>query len=416
MKNNRYIILNFLLIIFLSLIVSCDNKKNTYPNNIIPVESMVGNYKILNISDYSSEIKYIPLETNDSVLVSQISHICYENNKILIVDITSSNTTNCYLFDDNGKFIRKIGQRGQGPNDYLLIVKTLIYNNYIFLVDYHKLLIYDINGNIIKNINLRSSEIFEKYYYSWFEIAPLKQDTFVMNIATINGDYPQAILFEISKSEARILKEYPNYVKLDKPSPVINSDELGIMYLFKDNVVIYKGMNDTIFSIDKNMEISDKFIFEMGKYKLPLSFYQVREGFDGLDNSISPLNILESSDYLFFRFSFGNHAPEPFEYETFNGRKVVSKTVNGVFEKRTGQLTLMRQPLKGKLGFKNDIDNGPVIWPHYISSSNEMITYISVEDFINCYNSLDTKSQKITEITNRISLDDNPIVIISKLK
>jgi len=76
---------NGLLILFTFLIVSCSNKKDTLPHNIIPVASTVGNYKKLNLSEYATDIKYIPLETNDSVLVSDIIRIVYENGKILLI-------------------------------------------------------------------------------------------------------------------------------------------------------------------------------------------------------------------------------------------------------------------------------------------------------------------------------------------
>ena len=88
----------------------------------------------------------------------------------------------------------------------------------------------------------------------------------------------------------------------------------------------------------------------------------------------------------------------------------------GVFDKSTGELALMRQPIKGKLGFKNDIDNGPVIWPHYISTNNELVTYIYPEDFIEYYENTENPSPRMTEIAKNLKIDDNPIVIIAKLK
>ena len=79
-------------------------------------------------------------------------------------------------------------------------------------------------------------------------------------------------------------------------------------------------------------------------------------------------------------------------------------------------MTLMKQPIKGKLGFKNDIDNGPVIFPRYISSNNELVTYISVEEFLDYYNKIEKPTPQMTEVAKNIDLDDNQIIIISKLK
>ena len=105
------IIARSILVFFILLTSSCNRKKETIPLNVIPVANTVGNYSILNISDFATEIKYIPLETNDSVLVGAIPRICYENGYLLVSEVLH----NCYLFDTTGKFCWKIGQLGQVP-------------------------------------------------------------------------------------------------------------------------------------------------------------------------------------------------------------------------------------------------------------------------------------------------------------
>ena len=409
-----------LLLFFTYLIFSCENKKEASPLNVISVASTVGYYNILNLSEYVTEIKYIPLETNNSVLVSEIRQIIYENEKILILDLTSGLTQNCYLFDSNGKFFWKIGQRGQGPEEYISLKNISIQENFIFLIDQSKILIYDANGYWVKNINLRANEIPAKYRQSsLFEILPLKKDTFVMNVATVSEYFPQAVLFETYQSYLRIIKEYPNCVKLDKLIPRLSTVDLGIMYRFQDDVRVYKAMNDTVFTIGQNMGMKASFIFELGKYGPPLSFYEAKEKYlDGIKKYIIPSTIFESLNHLFIDFSFGSHAPEPVEggISFITGEQTVNTHVLGIFNKFTGEFTLMKQPIKGKLGFKNDIDNGPVIWPHYISSNNELVTYISVEEFMDYYDKIETPTLQMTEIAQNGSMDDNQIVIFAKLK
>ena len=41
----------------------------------------------------------------------------------------------------------------------------------------------------------------------------------------------------------------------------------------------------------------------------------------------------------------------------------------------------MKQPIKGELGFCNDVDGGLVIWPQYISTNDEIVTSISADAF-----------------------------------
>jgi len=363
-----------ILILILCQLASCDNKKETITLNIIPLASTIGNYNILNLSEYAKEIRYIPLETNDSALVGDIRQISYENDKILIKDAFQ----NCFLFDENGKYCKKIGQSGQGPDDYVSLQQLFIMENLIFQTDRLKILIYDSNGYLVKKSNLQS--ILSEYHTSQYSIVPLKKDSFVMDVVSAFNHYPKAVLIKTDQSDAIIIREYPNYIELKKSRPGYYGFEIGTMYRFKDEVRIYKAINDTIFTIGKDTEMKAAFIFELGKYKPTISFLERKENISKSDDFITPNMIYESSNHLFIEFLFGNHAPEPFVYRRFVDGSVQSRNtrVYSVFDKLTGELTLMRQPTKGVFGFKNDIDNGPVIWPRYISSDNELVSYIYI--------------------------------------
>ena len=424
MKTHKSIITNCLLILFIFMIVSCDNKKDALSPIIIPLASTVGDYNVLNLSDFATDIKYIPLETNNSVLIGQvIRNIFYENEEIFILDATFPNTYNCYFFDNNGKYSRKIGKRGQGPNDYLDINQVSIHEDLIYLMAMRKILVYDISGRLVKNINLQSNNIPVAYSESSMcSFIPLRKDAFVVSIVKYNGYYPTAYLFETNQSTVATVKEYPGSVS-DKVRRLVSGYELGNMYHFKDDVRLYKASNDTIFTIGQNKEMKEAFIFDLGKYKIPSSYFEWETTDRETNNRIRSNyiivgnNITESLSHLFIKFDFGNHSPEPFEStgRVFDG-KFTSYEVYGIFDKVTGGLTLMRQPIKGKLGFKNDIDNGPVIWPHYISSNNELVTYIYPEDFMEYFEKTENPTPRMTEIAKNLKIDDNPIVIIAKLK
>ena len=413
MKKITNIIVTACSLIYLFPAGSC-NKKETLPINVIPVASTVGHYSILNLSDFTTDVKYIPLETNDSILVGANHRLCYENGHILISEIY-----NCQLFDNTGKFCRKIGQRGQGPDEYILPEQTFIHDNIIFLHDHQKILSYDMNGSLIERINLWSNDIPEKYRVGTLRLLSLQRDIFVMDVNSSEGYYPKAILLETHQSGAKMIKEYPNFVILDKVRRGIMRGENAIMYRFKDDVRTYKVINDTVFTIGQNTEMKEAFIFDLGRYKPALAFFEFREGDPGSTagrNYIHPLNIYESLNYLFYRFDFGKYAPESVELTNRQGGTYSMDDVCGVFDKRTGKLTLMRQPIKGKFGFRNDIDGGPVIWPGYISSNNEIVTSVSVEEFLDYYSKTKNPTPQMTEIANNIQWDDNPIVIVAKLK
>ena len=71
-------------------------------------------------TDMFKNIRYVPLETNDVALLKPNPYcIVFRNNYIYILDIKDSGTTEILLYDSEGKYIRSIGRRGEGPEDYL---------------------------------------------------------------------------------------------------------------------------------------------------------------------------------------------------------------------------------------------------------------------------------------------------------
>ena len=413
------IILKSFLVFFILLTCSCEHKKNTLQIKVIPVASAVGNYNILNLSYYIAEIKYIPLETNDSALIGRISQISYENGKIFVKSISNNYISDCYLFDNNGKFCLKIGQYGQGPEDYNTLFETFIYDNFIYMMGVrpNKILIYNTNGLLVENIKVQINEITENHNeYFFHHIIPLKENIFVVNVESPYGHYPKAILLETNQSNSKTIKEYTNYVKLNKTKPSTGICEVGNMYRYKDEVRAYKALNDTIFTIGQNMEMKEAFVFDLGKYRPTISYIEQKEPDINFNNYIIPDKIFESSGFLFINFFTGNYTHELFEQVSRHGWQSDNNITYGVFDKKTGKLALMKQPVKGKLGFKNDFDNGPVIWPHYISSNNELVTHILVEDFLEYYDKIENPTPQLREIAKNAEMDDNPIIIVAKLK
>ena len=74
-------------------------------------------------SQFGSKISFVPLETNDSVLVSNKFSIWTTDSKVVLSNVGNisfgTEDAAVMVFDINtGKFLNNIGQRGQGPEDY----------------------------------------------------------------------------------------------------------------------------------------------------------------------------------------------------------------------------------------------------------------------------------------------------------
>ena len=78
----------------------------------------VKEYEDDKLSSILESFDIVPLETNDAALLAEPYCIVLRDNYIYILDIKMSGNE-IHLYDSDGKYIRHIGQKGQGPNDYL---------------------------------------------------------------------------------------------------------------------------------------------------------------------------------------------------------------------------------------------------------------------------------------------------------
>ncbi len=108
----------------------------------------------LPLSQLVDSLELIRLESIDTAMVG---------TNILSIDLTDNyigiNSTYSYkLFARNGKYLRDIGQIGQGPGEYVMIYYSQIDEAYdrIYLLpwDAFGILVYDLQGNFIEKISL----------------------------------------------------------------------------------------------------------------------------------------------------------------------------------------------------------------------------------------------------------------------
>lgn len=403
MKNKTFIILIIYILIF-----GCTTNNSFKEKNIIDITGAIGNSKIHNLSDYAESIKYIPLKTDLNSLVSEIRQIIVEHNIIFILD--QSNI--CKMFDMNGDFIGNIGHIGQGPDEYSYLRSIDIASSpgHLFF-NTRDIIEYNNKNVFVRTIKLPQLPDNNKVDYS----ISLNPDLFVSNIIKYGNCKYSFCTFN---SNSEIIDTIPNYEPVEKHGMSgYSSFENVIMYRHNDCIRVYKPLSDTIYTVFQNKKIEQSFIFNWGKYKLPADMLVWR---DEIQNYIVLKRLLESSNYIFINLNMGKHAAEPVNnIRSYpDGRKVefIDNTTYALFNKEKGELNLLNQPTNKKFGFHNNIDNGPVIWPEYITSKDELISYVQPDDFISMYEQCKSPSKEMKYIATKIATDDNPIVIITSLK
>jgi hypothetical protein len=118
-------------------------------------------------SQLFKKVTPIVLEVTPNSLLRGIYKLCVMNELLIVMD---NNPTSISVFNRDGKFLHKIGRRGQGPGEYIDIADFCIdtVSKTIYLSDFHtrKIHHYDLySGKYLKSIQLNKIANWFVYYH-----------------------------------------------------------------------------------------------------------------------------------------------------------------------------------------------------------------------------------------------------------
>lgn len=188
----------FLNTIFIAIILTSCNEKKEQDESIevsthtINVNNVEKKEKIL-FSEYFSKVTAIVLETHDDAIIGDVSGIQVTDSLIFILDRLYANSL--YAFKKDGSFVRKIGNSGQGPEEYIDVSDFTIdtKNEEIYLMDpeSNKINIYNYHtGKFIRSFNLGKNDI-KTIHIQYFD----------------NKIYGDAFFYDMNKKEKYLLQE-----------------------------------------------------------------------------------------------------------------------------------------------------------------------------------------------------------------
>lgn len=136
------------------LAVACAGKKNDAGElSAVQLPFENSGWKMSEVAD---SIQYIPLETTPACLVGQIDLLIPLDAALVVVDKEIARSV--YLFGRDGHFLRQIGQRGEGPQEYASIEDVAIdrERGQVVLLDSgsERLLVYGLDGTFVQSVPL----------------------------------------------------------------------------------------------------------------------------------------------------------------------------------------------------------------------------------------------------------------------
>ena len=143
---------NYILLTTLLCLFSCVADRK--PGNAFAPDLLGEAAEEIRYSQFVDSLEYIPLETTDECLIGKITDIALTDDRIFVLDELQQTV---WVFTSDGRYINRIGKRGEGPGEYLRITQ-LEYDktkNQLIVLSSSKLFFYDAtNGEYIKTIEL----------------------------------------------------------------------------------------------------------------------------------------------------------------------------------------------------------------------------------------------------------------------
>jgi hypothetical protein len=434
-------LLSVLLIFSLCLSACSGDKDAAGKIPVIDVVNEVGNYQRMYCSDLFSSMKLIPLETRKECLIN-VRYTVAVNDSLIVIQnlpgdggggmfmIVPSNNSDIIAFDRSGFYLNPIGKVGQGPEEYV-ISQNPFFNtdkSTLFVEDFKKVIEYDYKGNFINSFSKSEIDGMELLDYTY-----AGDGHFIAKMRN-NGKNPYS--YCLLDEKGFFIKGFPNHIFYKKVQEYASSFEHSLYPVkFDEKLYLKDVINDTIY-LYNNLELKPAFVFEYGEYSFPI---EIMENANGIQN-MNTDNVFHISrwfgDFLGFTNNFFYRVRIPKSFAGPKSKPVYSSilgayhsddtSVYGIYNiSKQTNILLDTEPFYLQKGIINDLNGGLSFIPKYYAGNGEVIDIWSPADMKEMltdeyFASLKIKDpqahQKLKELLKALKDDDNPVVVVAKLK
>lgn len=261
--------------------------------------------KPANISEIAAGVEYIPLQTEDSILIGKAKKLIVWNGKYYIWDEL---TETVFCFDGKGHFLHKIQKQGQGPGEYPRIkgfTMDMKSGNICIYSDMAKAIyIYAENGDFIKKTSsaliLSSFAVKNEFIYYYPGHMP--------NHDFFSKDYPGQYRYVVMK-DGEYIHQQLKYIYDNKHSLIPQSGNNFSFY--KDTILFIEYLKPEIYAIDSAGYLKPKYRIEFLTNTYSPSFDTKIDlekiNFEKENGRFATLwsGFYETDNYLFFNYAWG---------------------------------------------------------------------------------------------------------------
>jgi len=388
------------------LLISCKGKLNEVNDlTSIDVVSAFENKRDTYLSQFADSVFYVQLESSEKSLINQ-PRVELTEDFIIVRNWIRGEAPQLLVFNrETGEFLRDIGQRGRGPNEYSSVRESFFnqtQESIYALGANDNIMTYNLQGDVIDNFKIpgQFSADIEGIPYSLTSASfetHLDSNTFVSYVHNYTGNEKKKIILFTRDT---ILKIFPNYLSWER-TPSSNIIVISPFFYHFDNRLFFKEpFNDTLFEV-KNNELNPRFVFSLGKYGIPYALQNEYITSGKSRDAMSVNSFTENEYYLFFNI--------------YKDRKPYLS----YYDKRNKSLNVCKESGSYPSSIIDDINGFIPITEFHINERNELISCFDASSILEW---IDANPEKARLLSMKYpwlkDLDEsgNPVIMIAKCK
>ncbi|MDD4513957.1 DUF4934 domain-containing protein [Massilibacteroides sp.] len=393
------------------MIACLDNKQAEVKGvTTIDVAGAMENPVELKLSELVKDVRYIPLETTDSCLIGNHPNLLLLNHQIAVYT-----NKDCLLFNkSNGKFICKVGHRGDDPEAYTS--PQPIYNGVDGLLYFRRspaaMQKYDLQGNYKGKIELPSTPaspsdvLFTDSFNVGFYNSLAQQynarllvffdnnGTEIDTIPALSPVLPEKKMADIANIS--IMKRgLAGFLLTHFKDGGVSAGISGIPFLWEQDglVRLKENFNDTVYTVTRE-KLIPSIVFSTGKWSWGP---EARTDPEDSESRLLMTTVFETDQFVFFQCTRSAYSDKPIVY-------------NGVYDRNTG-LTRICEEDKN---FTDDLTNFLPFSPKTCSAKGEFGSIIGSDKIMEWFEEHpeEVKNEKIAALKS-ITEESNPVVAIT---
>lgn len=336
----------------------------------------------VSLFDYFRSIELIPLETSSDVLIVGISKMIVHDDKYYVLD---KNQCIIFVFDETGKFLYKIGKRGQGVGEYVFIEDFNInpFSGKLEILEpYGKVHVYDLSGNYIE-----TKQITFPGFRVAHTLAAIDEQTHVFYTMF----EPEKIIYFNLHEQKLLHQEFKENRRLGSFS--------NNPYQYQGDWFFFRPVHPVVYKMGSR-KLEAAFRFDFGTY--------TREGTTAVFSKESERSLSKCVEELFDQFPYLIHSVRHNSKYVFASlsRIDLDDKVNVIYDRASGKSKYISE-FTEKVQFNSYRGEEIIVTDEYVLMPCQ---WVDIEKRIT-KEMLDDKQKKIFEELLKSDMEENPILI-----